>query len=407
MQIHQLEQREDMEAKHKEIGFVFADMDGVYWDETLAVEFTSEEIEQFEVAATECHEIAMRAVETIMSSDNWKEELLSIGIPENMLSNIKTSWDKKEPSFYGRFDFAITFNNEGKLVPKCYEYNADTPTSLFEASIVQWNWLNDSGFPDQFNFIHEQLITHIQELKQNKEINLSSNGVFYLTSEDSIEDLSTIRYLQEVIQEATLWNTDLIEVNEIALANNHWSFLDARDENNVIPIESIFKLYPWEKFATGPFYEAVNKSQTKWIEPQWKLVLSSKGLLAKMYELEPDCPWLIPTRLATEEEKIILTNGSARFKTSEPFENFVLKPCLSREGSGVIIYKEQEVIKSKENELNSKQMVIQDFTPSYKTNYGTIMSGVWVVGGVACGLGIRLDGDITGDLARFLPHFFV
>lgn len=30
--------------------------------------------------------------------------------------------------------------DDGETPPKLLEYNADTPTSLFEASIVQWNW---------------------------------------------------------------------------------------------------------------------------------------------------------------------------------------------------------------------------------------------------------------------------
>jgi glutathionylspermidine synthase len=129
--------------------------------------------------------------------------------------------------------------------------------------------------------------------------------------------------------------------------------------------------------------------------------MSSKGLLAKMYEMFPDSPWLIPTRLVESDYKAaLLANCSTK-------SDFVLKPCLSREGYGVHIIKGNQHIVAKDCEHNSKQHVIQDFVPSYKSEQGTIMAGVWVVGGVSCGLGLRLDGDITGDLARFIPHFFV
>lgn len=408
MQVHKLTERPNMGERHKEIGFIFADIGGKYWDETLAVEFTSEEIDTLELAAQECHEMALAATKAIIESGN-DQDLINIGIPENMIELVRQSWRAQEPSLYGRFDFALYFEN-GSLVPKCYEYNADTPTSLYEASVVQWQWLQDTGMPDQFNFIHEQLITHVTELMAQQKINLSPQGVFYLTSEDSSEDLSTIRYLQDIFNDVGI-NTDLIEVSQIALADNHWSFLDVRDESDIKPIESIFKLYPWEKFATGAFFEAVasGKSQTQWIEPAWKLVMSSKGLLAKMYEMFPDSPWLIPTRLATEIEAITLKDDKLRSNVERYMnKDTVLKPCLSREGSGVWLFNGPKLIKSTfGSEFNSKQHVIQDLVPSHKIEEGTIMAGVWVVGGVACGLGIRLDGEITGDLARFIPHFFV
>ena len=39
------------------------------------------------------------------------------------------------------------------------EFNADTPTSLFECGVVQWDWLQDTHEEeDQFNSVHEKLI---------------------------------------------------------------------------------------------------------------------------------------------------------------------------------------------------------------------------------------------------------
>ena len=50
--------------------------------------------------------------------------------------------------------------------PKLLEYNADTPTSLVEAAVIQWEWLEEC-FPgsDQFNSIHERLIAKWKELE--------------------------------------------------------------------------------------------------------------------------------------------------------------------------------------------------------------------------------------------------
>jgi glutathionylspermidine synthase len=56
------------------------------------------------------------------------------------------------PALYGRFDVLY----DGSSPPKLLEYNADTPTSLLEAAVIQWYWLQDV-FPaaDQFNSLHE------------------------------------------------------------------------------------------------------------------------------------------------------------------------------------------------------------------------------------------------------------
>jgi glutathionylspermidine synthase len=51
---------------------------------------------------------------------------------------IEKSWNDDHPSIYGRFDLCL---RDGEL--KMYEFNADTPTSLFEAGLVQWHWLQD------------------------------------------------------------------------------------------------------------------------------------------------------------------------------------------------------------------------------------------------------------------------
>ena len=56
---------------------------------------------------------------------------------------------------YGRFDLRYDGGGPAKLL----EYNADTPTTLLEASILQWNWLKDTHpDDDQWNSLHEQLV---------------------------------------------------------------------------------------------------------------------------------------------------------------------------------------------------------------------------------------------------------
>lgn len=73
-------------------------------------------------------------------------------IPAEVCERICESWNRDELSLYGRFDFLL----DEKGVPRILEFNADTPTSLLEASVIQWQW-KEECFPecDQYNGIHE------------------------------------------------------------------------------------------------------------------------------------------------------------------------------------------------------------------------------------------------------------
>ena len=55
----------------------------------------------------------------------------------------------------------------------CWEYNADTPTSIFEAAVFQWTWLEQAierhiipARADQFNSIHERLIEAWKKMRR-------------------------------------------------------------------------------------------------------------------------------------------------------------------------------------------------------------------------------------------------
>ena len=84
-----------------------------------------------------------------------------LDIPEPMRDYVAASWTRGDPSLYGRFDFAY----DGRGPAKLYEYNADTPTSIYETAFFQWQWLEENvalgrlpAGADQFNRLHEALV---------------------------------------------------------------------------------------------------------------------------------------------------------------------------------------------------------------------------------------------------------
>ena len=82
-----------------------------------------------------------------------------LGIPDGAWRDRRSDPGRRgEPSLYGRLDLRW----DGTGPPKLLEYNADTPTALFEAAVVQWEWLqcleDGAARHDQFNSLHEALI---------------------------------------------------------------------------------------------------------------------------------------------------------------------------------------------------------------------------------------------------------
>ena len=64
---------------------------------------------------------------------------------------------------------AVTHGGDGPA--RMLEYNADTPTSLYESASFQWHWLEDqikagaiAPDSDQFNGIHEALVARFREI---------------------------------------------------------------------------------------------------------------------------------------------------------------------------------------------------------------------------------------------------
>ena len=125
------EERADWRDNAEQTGFDFHTIDGErYWDERAYYRFTLEEIERDIEAPTGelegmCRELVTRAI-----ADERMMKILRI--PVAYWNWLATSFKRGDPSLYGRFDFRY----DGKGPAKLLEYNADTPTSVFETARV-------------------------------------------------------------------------------------------------------------------------------------------------------------------------------------------------------------------------------------------------------------------------------
>ena len=376
--------RPDWQKKVEEVGLTWHTGEQAYWNEAAFYEFTAKEVDVLEAATNELEKMTLQAAQHIIDNKLYAR----MGIPEIAIPLIEGSWEAEPPSLYGRFDFAY----DGVIPPKLLEYNADTPTSLVEAAVVQWYWLQEL-YPkhDQFNSLHERLIAGWKALlAPTNTSHPTRRKVHFAGMLDNPEDAGTLAYLADTATQAGAI-TRLMAMDAIGRTPKG-GFVDADDA----PIEIAFKLYPWEWMFREQFGTSLLGASTRWIEPPWKAILSSKGILPLLWEMFEGHPNLLPAYFADDPRRATLG------------DSYVMKPLHSREGANVKIVIAGNVVDFDEGPYGDEPMILQAVAPLpvFDGNYTVL--GSWIAGGVPAGLSVREDnGPITKNASRFLPHAII
>lgn len=371
--------RPNWQDEMQRIGFDYHSIDGNYWQEDACYVFSEAQIDEIERVTEELHQMYFIATRHIVQTGDYAR----LGINDLAASLIESSFEAQTPTLYGRFDLCY----DGTNAPKLYEYNADTPTSLFEGSVAQWYWLqsrcNEFGNSDQFNSIHERLLVEFKALK-------STHPLYFTAVANNEEDYITTRYLQDVAIQAGI-DTHFIDIHDIGYRTSDGKFVDLHD----VPIHQLFKLYPWEWLVEEDFGKHILDSNTQFIEPAYKLLFSNKALLAVLWALFPNHPNLLPAYL--DHDKI--------------HSNFVKKPFFSREGANISLHTSTGVestdgIYGKEGYVYQQAHPLPTFVNAKGQTMHTLI-GSWVIGHGAAGIGVREDYTaITKDTSLFVPHIF-
>ena len=328
------------EHVERQLGFVFHTInDAPYWDETACYVFTTGEVDELEAASGELEQMALELVDRVARAGDAAYRRLRI--PPLAWAAIERSWTTGEKNLYGRFDLRY----DGRSPPQLLEYNADTPTAVFEAAVVQWDWL-EQLLPgrDQFNSIHEKLI------EAWRRFGVDETPIYFTAVKHHLEDGGTVDYLRDTAIQAGL-DTARIDIEEIGWDGKCFVDLDGR------PIAALFKLYPWEWIIGEPFGH----------------------------------PNLLPTSL----------------DPGDIVGPVVRKPIFGREGANVQVIDGGRVVAESGGDYGAEGFVYQAHAPLpvFDGNYPVI--GSWVVASTPAGIGIREDDTpITRDTSRFLPHYF-
>ncbi|WP_347260941.1 glutathionylspermidine synthase family protein [Rudaea sp.] len=384
----EIAERPDWRASAERLGFRFHTIAGeVYWDERACYAFTLGEIERdIETPTGELHEMAMDLV-----ADCVRDEALlkRLAIPETYWNWIADSWRTAAPHVYGRMDLAYDGHGPAKL----YEFNYDTPTSLYEAAFFQWHWLEEQkqrgvlpANADQYNLIQENLIEAFGAIARRL-----PRPFYFSAVRESVEDQATITYLRDCAEQAGI-ATKAIAVEDIGLAKDG-RFTDLDDG----VIGTLFKLYPLEFMFAEEFGEALPKSGIHLIEPPWKAILSNKGVLPLLWQRHENHPNLLP---AFFDEAQFEDDARAALPAG-----WVRKPFFSREGANIEMHLADDSTTASAGPYDDAPTIRQAVHPLPRFDGGYPLVGSWVVGDRPSGIGIREDATlITRDTARFVPH---
>lgn len=373
--------RPGWQAFAQSVGFNFHTFDGEpYWDESAYYQFSLQQIEQdLEQPTEELHQMALDLVDDIVNNEQMLQQL---AIPRQFWDAVRSSWQNQQPHLYGRMDFSYNGTGPAKLL----ELNYDTPTSLYETGFFQWVWLEDQLMrgelpqgADQFNSLQDKLQQAFAEL------NLPQPFYFASVTE-SIEDKGTVDYLMDIALQAGV-NSRYIQLEQLGDIDGQLVDIEG------FPIQGLFKLYPWEFMLQEDFASTIVTSQTQFIEPLWKCLLSNKGILPLLWQKYQGHPNLLP---AFFDDGSALQNG------------WVRKPLLSREGANIELVTSDGKALKQDGPYNDSGYIRQALAPLPQFNGNYTLIGSWVVADSAAGICIREDNSlITKDSSRFLPHIIL
>lgn len=378
-------ERPDWRAKAQREGFVFHTPAGVpYWREDAHYAFTLRQIEHdIEGPTAEIDAMVLDLVPDLVGDELY---LTRLGYHRDLWDWIAESWRSRAPSVYGRYDLAYDGTGPAKLL----EAQVDTPTSLYEAAVWQWGWLEDmiasGALPaeaDQYNSLHDKIVSGFRSALDRG----LGPRLHLVHVAGHVEDMSTAAYVEDCARQGG-FSTTIMPIEDIGWQPGQ-GFVDTDDR----VMGTVWKLHPIELMARTAYGPMLPHADTRWIEPPWKAVLSTKALLPALWEKHAGHPNLL-----------------AAFHDDDPRSeslggDYVRKPLFGREGANVEVVSRGRILARTGGLHGDEPLVRQARADLFRSEAGHAVIGSWVADGEPAGIGIRESrGPVTGDDACFVPH---
>ncbi|MBT0826085.1 glutathionylspermidine synthase family protein [Campylobacter lari] len=371
-----------------QIGFSWhTDNDGSDYLDSNLVCVKENEANAYYEAVNELYDMFVAAAQEVIDNDRFDE----LGIPFNLVDAIKMSWENDVHwHLYGRFDLAGGL--DGKPI-KLIEFNADTPTSLFESAILQWAILKQNNLDEssQFNNIYEALKDNFKRLitleEDVSEFEKYYEGwkILFSSIAGSDEDMITTKLLVHIASEAG-FESEFSFIDEV-------EFSPEGVFKNDVNFEYFFKLIPWESIAIEEgelamlLTQIMQNQKAIILNPAYTLLFQSKGIMKILWELYPNHPLL----LETSDQPLV-------------GKKCVKKPVFGREGANVsIIEANGDVSFETKGDYQNNRFVYQEFAEFNKNENDYYQAGVFFAY-EGCGLGFRKGGLVLDNYSKFVGH---
>jgi glutathionylspermidine synthase len=376
----------------EELGFTWhTDTDGSKYVSDQLLHVSTQEAEAYYEAVNTLYDMYVEATQYVIDQNLFFE----LGIPFNLIESIKKSWENDVHwHLYGRFD--LSGGLDGHPI-KLIEFNADTPTGLFETAILQWALLKHNNMDEarQFNNIYDAINDNFKRLitlfddPQEFEKHYDGWKILFSSAEGNDEEESTTKLLRQIATDAG-FNTGFEYLQNVQFDDN--GIHDAH--NN--PYEYWFKLYPWEDIGTDEpelavlLNEIMSNQKAIILNPAYTLLFQSKGMMKILYDLFPDSPYLLKTDF-------------------KPLEGaYVEKRCFGREGANTkIVASDGSVISQTDGPYGNYKPVYQEYCEFMKDTHGNHYQAGVFFAYEACGLGFRRGGAIMDNMSKFVGHVLV
>lgn len=379
---------EKLEKNYLEsIGFSWhTDEDGSDYLDNRFICVSKNEANAYYEAANELYDMFIAAAQNVIDNDRFDE----LGIPFNLIDAIKMSWENEVHwHLYGRFDFAGGL--DGKPI-KLIEFNADTPTSLFESAILQWAILKQNNLDEhlQFNSIYESLMDNFKRLitldESVEEFEEHYRGwkILFSSVAGNKEEELTTKLLAHIAKDAG-FECDFAYVDEV-------EFGEEGIFKNGVNYEYWFKLIPWEEIAIEEgelamlLTQIMRNQKAIILNPAYTLLFQSKGILKILWELYPNHPLLLESSYEPLQGK-----------------DFVRKPMFGREGANISIIKDDVKLQENIGPYGNNKMIYQQYYELNSNENEYYQAGVFFAY-EGCGLGFRKGGLIIDNASKFVGH---
>lgn len=377
----------------EKLGFTWhTDNDNSKYISDSLVKITQNEAEAYYEAVNEIYDMYAEAAEYVIENNLFFE----LGIPFNLIEAIKKSWESDVHwHVYGRFDLAGGLDSKPiKLI----EFNADTPTALFETALLQWALLKENGMNEdkQFNNVYESIKQNFKRLitlfDDTELFDERYDGwkILFSSIHGNDEEEATTRLLQQIATDAG-FNTGFEYLGDVRFDEDG---IYDRDENQY---EYWFKLYPWEDIAVDEpelattLTNIMQNQNAIILNPAYTLLFQSKGMLKILYDLFPDSPYLLKTSF-------------------EPLKGikYVEKSVFGREGANVkIVDADGTILNEQEGPYGNYKKVYQEYVDFNKDENGSKYQAGVFFAYEACGMGFRKGGEIMNNISKFVGHVIV